>query len=366
MAVVENGAALLYRLYDVADEIDLEGGERLLRQWETSRLRLTKAGTRAVVIPHPPVTARLRDYPLKLPRGAVMGKLTLRLYDFGVISLMLRVPVPKGTPLRELGAFARTLEEMEEPERIFRETLEEILTTLRPALFIPHPPSVAEDFVVYFLQELDPHLDAEALLEELDLAELLLREKGPFHPAITQELLRHRFSYAPDDLAVLNWDSALVYEPSGSLDIPDLLEFASAQLLELEYYDQLLGQELEGLYGVLEESRRRRFFFPTYNRYAALMTRLSSLVLEITEVIERVRNALTVTEDIFYARIYTRANQIFRTADLIASVERKTSIVRSIYGFLNDEVNNLRSMILEATIVILIILEVLLALLGKW
>jgi hypothetical protein len=43
---------------------------------------------------------------------------------------------------------------------------------------------------------------------------------------------------------VIDWNAAVVIEPDGSRDIPDILELASAQLLEFRYYDDLVDREM--------------------------------------------------------------------------------------------------------------------------
>ena len=63
-------------------------------------------------------------------------------------------------------------------------------------------------------------------------------------------------SYA-NDVAYLVWDSAFVYDPSGSTDIPDLLEFANAQYLELRYYDGLLEQAIVRMYEAIEDANTK-------------------------------------------------------------------------------------------------------------
>ncbi|MCL5935233.1 MAG: hypothetical protein M1543_01880, partial [Firmicutes bacterium] len=166
-----------------------------------------------------------------------------------------------------------------------------------------------------------------------------------------------------DDLAVITWDSALVYDASGSADIPDLLEFANSQLLELRYYDNLLTQEMEKMYDALGEAetiaryRRRR-------HYRKIMNRLMELVIDISEITERIHNSLKLTEDVFYARVFSSALSIFRTKAWAESIERKITTIQQNYTLLSNEIVTQQSTILEFAIVLLIMLEILLALGG--
>jgi hypothetical protein len=81
-------------------------------------------------------------------------------------------------------------------------------------------------------------------------------------------------------------------------------------------------------------------------------------------VAERIDNALKVTEDVFYARIYGTALSIFRTKAWEDSINRKISIINQSYTMLSNRTINQRSELLEITIVALILLEVILGVLG--
>ena len=79
-------------------------------------------------------------------------------------------------------------------------------------------------------------MTAEEVLSHVDLAPLLADEERPLSDGARRDLLRHRFSYYVDDLVVMTWDRAFVYEPRGDSDVIDVLEVANAQLLEMRYY----------------------------------------------------------------------------------------------------------------------------------
>ena len=73
-----------------------------------------------------------------------------------------------------------------------------------------------------------------------------------------EEALRTRFSYHEDDLPIVQWDTAFVYDRSESASaIEDILEFANTQLLELRTYDTLLDRELDGIYKIGSEKPAR-------------------------------------------------------------------------------------------------------------
>ncbi len=65
-------------------------------------------------------------------------------------------------------------------------------------------------------------------MERCDLVPLLSGERRPLSEGARADLLRKRFSYYTDDLAVLTWDRAFIYEPRGNYDVLDVIEVANA------------------------------------------------------------------------------------------------------------------------------------------
>ena len=205
-------------------------------------------------------------------------------------------------------------------------------------------------------------MTAATLQEAVDLAPVLSGERMALSDQARQDLLRKRFSYYRDDLAVLTWDRAFIYEPRGETDVLDVLEVANAQLLEMRYYDELLDDELPRMYDLVETTRRTSGLLSS-RRFASLARRLYTLVAEVTELTERVDNALQVTEDVYLARIYTAALDLFRVRIVSAAVDRKLAIIRDTYAALYTEASSGRAAAMELAIVVLIVIEVVLALL---
>jgi hypothetical protein len=203
--------------------------------------------------------------------------------------------------------------------------------------------------------------NANALLERIDLVALLSGEERELSEGARQDLLRLRFSYYADDLVVLTWDRAFIYEPRGDSDVADVLEVANAQLLELRYYDELLDAELPRMYDQVEGARRTVALFAA-RRFAHLARRLYTLVAEVTELTEKVDNALQVTEDVYLARVYSAALNLFRVPSVAAAVDRKLAIIRDTYTALYEEASSRRAELLELAIIVLIVVEIVLAL----
>jgi len=172
---------------------------------------------------------------------------------------------------------------------------------------------------------------------------------------------RNAYSYLQDDLAVVDWNSAFLLEPSGVNDIPDLLEFATAHLLELRYHDALLDRELHAIYDEIDAARGPPSVFT--RRYGRVQRRTAALLVELSEVIERLENAVKIVGDFYLARLYQSGVRRFRLPAWQESVLRKQRLLAGVNDLMKAAADRRRGELLELTVVLLILWEVLYALL---
>ncbi|HEY0304950.1 MAG TPA: hypothetical protein VGC44_08245 [Longimicrobiales bacterium] len=355
---VESGAILVLRLYDVAFAIDLPRVE-VLAAAPVSRLRLRRAEPKAISFGTAPVELSLGE--IVLPGSQPRGEAIARLYEFGAVAISLRVPVQDlgWEDYVDLVNATYRWAASATGAQFFADTLARVQRQIAPALTRPSPEHIEEDYLLSIVHRFNREVNADEFGDDIDLVPLLSGERQ-LAASERAELLRHRFSYYPNDLVVLTWDRAFVIEPSGDMDVADVLEVANAQLLELRYYDELLDAELPVMYGRVESARQRLRGLGR-RRYAALARQLHTLVAEVTEITERIDNALKVTEDVYLARIYGAALELFRTGTWGAAVDHKLAIIRDTYSALYDDAATARAELLELTIVLLIVFEVILA-----
>jgi hypothetical protein len=364
---VADGDVLVYRLFDVADAVDLAAAETAAGA-PKARLRLVAAqSATALEFPRPPLQLALGPRDLPLASGPRRAEASAHLYDYGVLSIRYRLPIPAGTALADLVPLAEELFVEPSPalDAAARREAEELSRALAPALEDPHAWEGLESYQVFLVRRLEPNVErARDLLSVEPVAELLLGETSavPLSAAERQEVLSHTFSYLQEDLAVLHWNSAFVCEPSGVEDIPDLLEFATAHLLELRYYDALLDVSLHRIYDEIEAGGS-----PVKNlltrRYRKLQRRTAALLLDLSETIERLENAVKIVGDFYLARLYQGAVRRFRLPDWQETVLRKQRLLAEVNDLIGDAADTSRSELLEVLVVLLILFEIVAALL---
>ncbi len=361
---VADGTIRIYRLFDVADAVDL-GRAQALAGASTSRVRLEGSRTHsAIEIPRPPLRLALGPRVLPLASGERPCTARANLLDYGVAGVLYELPIPAGTPLEALLPLSEELLDKPTPslDAAARREAEELCAALGPALERPHAWEGLETYTVFFVRAFEGGATARDILERAPLARLLLGETSPqsLDRSEAGDVLKHHFSYLEDDLAVVDWNSAFVYEPSGVTDIPDLLEFATAHLLELRYYDALLDRELHRIYDELEAIGGRTPVLT--RRYLKLQRQTAALVFELSEMTERLENAVKIVGDFYLARLYQAAVHRFRLPAWQETVLRKQRLLAAVDQHLNDAADRRRAELLEITIILLILWEIVYAL----
>jgi hypothetical protein len=361
-----DGSAVVYRMFDVGYAIELDVAASLLAPSAPERTRPARIEAQALQIANPPVAVSLGVREIEVDGVRCRAQLAARLFDFGVCSLQLEVPATDGSSWAAFSRFARGVQASAPLAALLTDELEALRERIAPAVERPGLAPVSEEYIVFRLSALrdaDGRAAPVQVLGDDQLAPLLLGEQRPLARQALSGLLSHRFSYYADDLAVLTWENALVVEPQRSdRDVEYILEFANAQLLELRVYDALLDAELPAMYDRIAAARRHRHPLPTF-RFRSVLSDLQTRVADVTETVERAENGLKVTDDVYLARVYGAALDLFRAQAWRRGIERKLGIFRETYAMLNGEAQAARSELLEVIIIVVILFELVLGVL---
>jgi len=294
---------------------------------------------------------------VSLPDTTISGlhcSVRLKAYDYGVMSLRLSFDAA-GT-WSGLATLADRVRVDERIAEFAEKTLLRFCDEHANALDDRHAPLI-EDYFIIEIERFAESVDAETLLSEhfTELAGLLLGERKRLAATEAEEALRTRFSYHEDDLTIVQWDTAFVYDrPESARAIEDILEFANTQLLELRTYDALLDRELDGIYKIGSEKPARSL---RGRREAEQAEFLRYLIVDVLELLDRSSNALKVVGDAYYARIYRSVAKRLGLAEWQRQIDTKLASVGDIYRFLNDQARSRRDEFLELIIIALIALE---------
>lgn len=355
------GRLVVIRQFDVADEIDLP---RLEKFAESARQGLRKVRPSALTLSAPPVAIPLGVRTVVLNDRPLEAECVARFFDFGVVSVRMWLTLPPGTPWEEMASYASEAQDAESLTTLAQEIISPLLKRLQGAMTGTHASPVIEDYLIAFIERFADERPATTLPRDA-IARLLLGEPPSVNLSETEidEATEQRSSYSTGDLCVSGWSMALVVDPDGDTDPVDVIELANAQLLELRYYDSILDQELGILYDETDSHTGRR---PALLRnYGPVLRRAMTVMLEIAEFIERVENSLKVVGDVYLARLYGGAVESLRIPAWERSVTRKQGLVQQVYDVLKAEIDARRGQLLEVTIVVLIVGEIIMAFGGR-
>lgn len=357
---ITRGALLAYRVFDVGDTIALDAAEK--RFDRATRLDLGGPLVEGIVIEVRPLEVELPDCELDVPGVGrrLEARVSARLFDFGAVSIRYEIALAPGTTLEELTPVCDALYDAPAVDERGARHREELVARLGDCVAKPHRWGESESFTIVFVEQLGGVTVAELTRSEA-VAKLLLGEQSsrPLSSATRDDILKNCFSYLADDLVIIDWNSALVVEPTGSRVVPYVLELATSQLLEFRYYDGLLDKELARVHDHVERAPRI-----LRSPFRALTRDVVARLMDLTEFTERVDNALKLVGDFYLARVYLAAIGRFRVPEWRESVETKLGLVGRAYELLKGEVETSRTQLLEVTVVILILVEVVAAFRG--
>ena len=365
--VIERGRLLCYRVFDVGDTIALDVAEKRLG---AKRVVMGGPLVEGLVIPVRPLEVDLETCVIGIAKASrtLTSKCSAHVFDFGAVSILYDIAIEPGTTLEALTPLCAALYDSPELDELGQAHRIALMDRLGTSIEKPHAWSEGETYTIVFVEKLagvsedGPRAVLAELARSEAVAKLLLGETSetPLNPATRNDVLRNAFSYLVDDLVVVDWNSALVVEPSGSRIVPFVLELATSQLLEFRFYDGLLDRELARVYDQVGKARPHLFRSP----YGKLVRDVLRRFMELTEFTERVDNAIKSVGDFYLARVYLSALRRFRVPSWRESVEAKLALVARAYELMKGEVEVSRSTLLEIIVVVLILVELVTALRG--
>lgn len=361
---IQKGTLTLCQLYDIGDEIELARVPNCIAKPTARKQMLVQVRqAESIQIAQPPVQVELGQRSLTLADLNLTGVLRVSIYDLGAIALALELPLPQPITWATVAQLMGIVQEApDELQQSFLAALKELETVLRPAISKPHPASIVEDYSILVVERLGATVKVTDLARHPLVWAALLGEKHPL--SLDAAGLVFQMSYYPNDLALLSWNGALLIEsdPLAAMTALYLIEFANVELLLMRSYDAALDAEWPRMYRQLP--KQPRFALPIVSRYRRLVYDVQRLVAEFTEVTERVDNALKVTDDVYWNRLYSALLNVLRVDIWRSGVEHKLALLRETYSMLRDEAEAERATALEWTIVLLILFEIIMALLG--
>jgi hypothetical protein len=349
--VTLRGSVLVLLQFDVCEAIRLDHLRELIRAHPVESPSLKHPAPGYVRYERPPIVESIET--LVLESGERLHG-EIKYYDYGVLSVIFELPFT-GDWEKLTRLASRWVWEVDfaaQATEIVRGRLERTA----PALVKPYKKWLSEDYLIFHVQEINGSSSIMDLMQQHGsrIAQVVRGDMGKLAESECNEVLQSRISYYANDLAVIGWNAAFIYDStSGAETAIQLLEYANSQLLEFRYYDDLLTKELERVYTLLDEGTGILARW----RLARSATRLHTVLLDVAELTEHADNAIKFLSDMFSARLYKLAALKVGVPDYKDLVTQKVRTAEELYRFMVDQFNQSRAFILELTVVIILVIE---------
>jgi hypothetical protein len=355
-----SGSVLILNLFDISDEIRLQELREMLGiRPPAQEIGFKHPAPEYVRFERPPVVEQL-DQTALATGERLEGR--IKYYDYGVVCVEFEFAF-EGSWETLVNLSCRTASGLEIDRRAL-EIARAKLKKVRPGLIKPYENWLSEDYYIFHVKEVQGKPTATELLERDGdrIAQVVRGEATPLSEGERREILQSSMSYFPSDLIVVGWNGAFVHDTAAGAETTiQLLEYANSQLLEFRHYDEVLSRQLEGVYDLLQ----RGTGFLARWRLSRTSERLQGLVLEVTELTERVDNSIKFLSDMFSARLYRMAANKVGVTDYKALVQEKLHTADSLYRFMVEQFNQSRTFALEFIVVVILIIELVMLFKGK-
>jgi len=359
------GSVLVLIQFDVCEEIRLDELRKIFGA-RTTEASFKHQAPGYVRYQRPPVEETLD--PLILDSGERLEG-QIKYYDYGVVSLVFELPF-SGDWDKLVELSCRWTSDINF-EKLASRVVKQKLERAAPALVKPYTGEwLQEDYFIFHVKEIKPgEIDGAPSANDLlavqgdQIAQVVRGEMSMLSEGERQEILQSRISYYPNDLAVIGWNAAFIYDTqAGAETAIQLLQYANSQLLEFRHYDELLTKELENVYDFLDAGGTGLW---GRWRTARAASKLHTVLLDVNELTERADNAIKFLSDMFSARLYKLCAAKVGVPDYKDLVKEKLQTAEDLYRFMVEQFNQSRAFVLELMVVVILIIELVYFFRGK-
>ena len=366
MAADTQGRGLPYRgevvyiyAYDIAYDIKNEPVERILNQPTKDYLISPSKRIPKQMFFYRPRVAEFAAEKRTLDNGkSVEIRKSVKIFGVGAMTVQVRVPFEVNrledlVDYHDLEFAQRGLDDE------VSEFAEKVLKDLEPYCVRPVGTlTQAEAYTVFCLAGL-PGVEGGVIRAEdwlkanrRRVASLLMQEEDDevLSEQEVNESTELYLSYYGDDVVVVDWDSAVVVGQQDSLDdVLHIMELANVQLVELAAYDKTLDEALQ-------------FAYSDMNKEAAGSTRkmlhnLRELRIDLARISDELSNITKFFGDWHLAKTHRSLADRFHLGDWQRVIGEKTRTLDGLYQILLQNRFNMWMFVLEVTIVLLFIID---------
>ncbi|MEK7566851.1 MAG: hypothetical protein AAB527_01835 [Patescibacteria group bacterium] len=198
----------------------------------------------------------------------------------------------------------------------------------------------SEEYSVYAVSgyQGDPE---QFLAEKSIIASLLKSEKIALDPLEIDYTLSSFLKYAKNDMVIVDWDGAIIFDPSGDIESTiELLQLANFQLLSYRLLDKELDSRLHRITKlILESPDRARFLFGAGEINQAIKSVVLIRSSSISEF-QTLEKEIKLIGDWYSARLFDLVAKKFKIEDWRRTIKDKLEALEDVYIVASERFTN--------------------------
>lgn len=368
MFSIAKGSFQIYRVFDLGEEINLSQVKENLSAFIKNEWSIKQSSKPSIIIKNPPLSLLLHSEDVKIAGRTHTAKISMKLYDYGACSVQINIPL-KNVKSEQLIEMQADIETNTNIDVLARNKVSDIFKQINTSIKMPVMWHVFEDYTIIFSEKInvysknqdDPKKESSSVLNDpktiLDskLAQILIGEKKEnLSKLMVSETLATNLQYSNNDLTVIDWNSAFIYDPQANTDICELLEFVLTHQLEMRYYNQQLEYKKKILYENFD--KKNESLYKVQNLFTNLSVQASQIYLDFSEFISKLDNSIEIVGDVYLSKVIDAADKKFNEK-LRKQLEKNLNELKDESDSLSNKIKSEQSNLLSFLIVLLIIAE---------
>jgi hypothetical protein len=225
-----HGSVLVLLQFDVCEAIRLDRLREILSARTVEQVQPKHPAPGYIRFERPPVVEAVE--PLVLESGErLTGE--VKFYDYGVLSVVFELPFTGGWS-KLAGLASRWVWDVDfvaQAAQIVRDKI----ARAAAAIVKPYGEWLSEDYLIFHIREISGSPSVTELIQQhgARITQVVRGDTGQLAESECNEVLQSRISYYANDVAVIGWNAAFVYDSaSGAETAIQLLEYANSKARE--------------------------------------------------------------------------------------------------------------------------------------
>lgn len=214
-------------------------------------------------------------------------------------------------------------EQLENTKKVL---LEECRAFLVKYQCLPH---FEEDYSIYCVSSYQGDPELYLTLYGERIAQILKNERIQLDEEEIQNTLQSGLKYAKDDLTLVDWDGAFMFDPHGDFESNiELFEIANVQLLKSRILDKQLDDRLQQTIILLKQTQRMLF------RSKEIRANLKEIIQIRTQSLlesDAIDHNIKLIGDWYSARLFNQISKKFHLDAWSKSISQKLDVLEDVY-----------------------------------